>query len=250
MRRKSRPRVVWLPPTDANSVGGPGAPEPFSNIQVFGVDVSGPAGSTAVGEIPLVIDEAADPEGLTTSLSDVTASGYRLRRIVGKIFVLQKQNGAQEVGAALATPPLVMVTAGFMVRRTDEASQLSLALALGQEINLHPTTIGNMSDPWIWRRSWLVGDNSSSAKLVTDVTYPTTNWGPEGPCGGNIDGPHVDQKTARVVAQEERLFLTVGVTIVDAGGDPQLLATTQILTDLRVLASMTTSTGNRNNSSR
>lgn len=248
MRRK--PRVVWLPPTNANSIG----PGFTSGYQEFVVDVTGTTGDFSVGEIPLVIDgqgDELDAAGVNT-LSDLENSGYRLRRIVGKIFCQQRQKLGPGVVAGDA-PFQVVCTAGIIVRRIDQTTGASLAatVANGQEMT-SPGELRNYSDPWIWRRSWILNDESMRQTTTGLPVGPTSNFGPEGPCGGNADGPHVDQKTARVISNEERLFLGVSCTIIQPANQPQngIDASTFVLTDLRVLASMRTSSGNRRNASR
>lgn len=246
--RRRKPRVVWLPPTNANSI----PPANTSGYQIFSVDVSGNAGDIAVGEIPLTIDgqtDELDTAGVNT-LSDIENSGYRLRRIVGKIFLQQRQELAPNVNLG-DTPFQVAVTAGIIVRRIDQSTALSLALASANAAELmSPGELRNYSDPWIWRRTWLLNDESMRVALNTLPVGPTSNYGPNGACSGNADGPHVDQKTARIISKEERLFLDVSSCIIQPGNNQALDARTLVITDLRVLASMTTSSGNRRNASR
>lgn len=231
MRRK--PRVVWLPPTNANSFGISNT----SGVQIFAVNTTGVA-PKATGEIPLVIDSQDDPLAPETSLADVENSGYRLRRIVGKIWV--QCQGSDENTAAFG-----IVTAGLMVRRSNPQTGQSFALTTSLENLISTQEIPNYGDPWIWRRSWNIAN-----PLGIDVDNPfgltANNWG-HGPSA--LDGPHVDQKTARIVGPEERLFLDVTVeqNTSDQGEIPIVWS---VLCDLRVLASMRTSSGNRRNASR
>jgi len=229
MRRK--PRVVWLPPTNANSFGGLNT----NGIQIFAVNTSGVA-PKATGEIPLVIDSQDDPLAPETSLADVENSGYRLRRIVGKIWVQCQGSDENTAGFGL-------VTAGLIVRRSNPADGQSFAILTSNENLISTQEIGNYGDPWIWRRSWLIGN-----PLVADPEFGFVfnNYG-HGPSA--VDGPHVDQKTARIVGPEERLFLDVTVhqNTEDQGEIPIVWT---VLADLRVLASMRTSSGNRRNASR
>lgn len=244
--RRRKPRVVWLPPTNVNAIGV----NKTAGYQIFAVDVAGATGDFSVGEIPLVID-AEDDDPLdpgTITLSDIENSGYRLRRIVGKIFCFQKQQGLP--GTA---PREVIVTAGLIIRRTDPETGTSLAFTNSNAAELtSPGETRNFSDPWIWRRTWVLSDPSSKAANDTFPDNATSNIGPAGPCSGNLDGPHVDQKTARLVGPEERLFLNVSATVLNPGDGlvQGIIATTLVVTDLRVLASMKTSTGNRGNASR
>lgn len=239
--RKRKTRVVWLPSTNANSVDA----SRTNNYQTFSVDASGIAGDFAVAEIPVVIDgEGQDPLGATaTSLADIYDSGYRLRRIVGKIFC-----AAQQI--AESTPRSVIVTAAFIIRKIDPELGLSLVQRTSDGELMSPGQIRNINDPWIWRRSWVLTNAlATGASLGAFSSVPTqSNFGAR--YGSNADGPHVDQKTARTVGAEERLFLNVSSTVIDAGGDAQITLPVRVLTDLRVLGTLRSSVGNRNNASR
>lgn len=234
MRRRTKPRVVWLPNTNANSL--PGA---RSTWQIFDVQPGAVTfGSSAVGEIPIVIDSEDDPLAPDTSLADIENSGYRLRRIVGKIFCFVDQ----DVDRSLR----VGVTAGLIIRRSDPATGLSYALSSADPTLLAPDDISNQGDPWIWKRNWVLFNNAGqSGQVFSAGPGPTSNI----EFGSVADGPHVDAKTARIVSSEERLFLDVSVTILDdtiSNAEPIV----QVVTDLRVLASMRTSSGNHGNASR
>lgn len=239
MARRRSPKVVWLPQDNLSSVGP--VPDAGTAVyQTFAVDVIGGVGSFAVGEIPLVIDGPQDPLLITTSLSDIANSGYRLRRIVGKIWVRVAQ-------AANDGPATVVVTAAIIVRRVNEAGA-SLAFLTGNASTLSPGEIQNTEDPWVWRRSWYLCNTLSQAAAAGALTgLPTDNVGLR--AGSALDGPHIDQKTARIIGPEERLFLTVSSTVINEGGD-QVALSSVILTDLRVLGTLRTTSGNRRNASR
>lgn len=236
MRRRTKPRVVWLPSTDVNNIG-----EAKNNVyQTFLIDVTGVAGDFAVAEIPLVIDQSSDAQDPNVTLSDIESSGYRLRRIVGKIWVEQVQ--IQELDA----PERIIVTAGLIVRKEDSTTGSSLAFGTAQPQLIAPSEIENSGDPWIWRRSWMLSNQFASSAERSVGMQNNYMFG----SGGVADGPHVDQKTARLVGPEERLFLNVSATIVFSTAVGQLLATTRVITDLRVLGSLRPTSGNRRNASR
>lgn len=237
--RRNRTKVVWLPQDNINSIGAAG-----SNVfQRFALNAVGVTGDFAVGEIPLTIDNPPGATTAGTTLSDIYSSGYRLRRIVGKVWVDQQQ-------LAEDTANDFIVTVGIIVRRVDPAAGTSLALLTGVGETLSPQEIENSADPWIWRRSWRlnnllatpqdpIGNQSEESLLENNYGY--------GPSA--VDGPHIDQKTARIIGPEERLFLTASSMIAD-GSMFALSSTTFITTDLRVLGSMRTMVGNRRNASR
>jgi len=254
MRRRKSPRVVWLPPTNLTSLDAGGQ----SVVNNFILDFTGTneatIGASTIAEIPLVID-AADDDIVNTAnqtLSDVENSSYRLRRIVGKIFVFNRPQAQAEGFPDNA--PLFIVTAGFIVRKCNPVTGFSLArLSANELISVQAAQTSN--DPWIWRRSWMIGQATGVEAGVTTVDtagLPWANFGPAGACSGNADGPHVDQKTARIVGHEERLLLDVQASVVipAIGSSPLVSSQIQVVTDLRILGSMRTGIGNRRNSVR
>jgi len=247
MRRRTKPKVVWLPICNTNSID----PSNRSTWQRAAVALDGSVlGSSTTLEIPCVLDglQSSPISDPNSSLADVENSGYRLRRIVGKIYVFISQNDRNN-GETYG------VTAGFIIRRTDSTAATSLAaLSPGATAT---DDIENSMDPWIWRRSWILGRDAlpdavapitQSAFVSSFNDFPHDNFGRN--AGGVHEGPHVDQKTARIVGPEERLFLDLtATTLLDdpaAAGAPFLI----VFTNLRVLGSMRTNIGNRRNASR
>lgn len=235
-RRTRGPRVVWLPPNAAAIVGE------TTGLIRFSVAALGGVGNVSTSEIQVVLPEV-DHTTTTNSISDLTNSGYRLRRIVGKIFVHAAFVPGEQ---GLAEASNLVVTAGFIVRRVGEngSSLAEIADPTGKEIS--PSEIQNWSDPWIWRRSWFLS-NPEMELVATLKDQVTNNYG-HGPAA--VDGPHIDQKTARIIGPEEGLFLSVSATIISVGSDPENAVPVEITGDIRCLGSIRTSTGNRRNASR
>jgi len=235
MARRNRrgPRVIWLPPNDSANVGS----GLLNGVHEFTVDPIGVAGAEAVAEIPLTIDGSFDASDPTVSLADMFSSGYRLRRIVGKFYCTLVQGGGG--------PHVVIVTAGIIVRREDPTTGSSLAGAFGAA-EISPVALDNYSDPWIWRRSWVLSNEEHT--VASNTHGPRGNFF-DGYAGGNADGPHVDQKTARIVGPEERLFLDVSAMILIAG-DEQVAGIVRCWADFRILGNLRSTTGNRRNASR
>lgn len=230
--RKTKPAVVWLPSDGGNSIGS-------ANVipKVVIVSVDGPAGNTASGGIPLVPDE---PSTLAAdrSLSDYEGSAYRLRRIVGKIWVGVEQDPEPPGG----TPDVVLCTAGFIILRVDDNGNPLQGAATPI---YNPQIINSERDPWIWRRSWMLRNKLvAPGGIGNQAEYPITN----ADYGSVMDGPHVDAKTARSVKDEERLFVIVATMAVN--GSQGSTVNTRWFMDLRVLATMYKSSGNRRNASR
>ena len=255
MRRRSRPKVVWLPQSNVFSVDA-GATGSWNFVSVT-VNDAGASGDGGVIEVPIVLDgNQSDPLDPTSSLADIESSGYRLRRIVGKLYCFIAQN-------AVLSTSLIGVTAGFIIRRVDPSTGGSLAAAASAATafdQIDPAKIDNDMDPWIWRRSWLLGNSTATTGVPgaplsnTDFftafnAAPGTNYGRSYP-GGNLEGPHVDQKTARIVGPEERLFLDVSATTILPSSDASRTTSLILIYEFRVLASMRQNIGNRRNASR
>lgn len=235
--RKAKPRVVWFPPNDENCID---TVTKQSGIKVFVVDVS-PAAPFSVGEVSVITDAEPDTQAVTTSLADIASSGYRLRRIVGKIWCRMDQVDDSNIAFAA-------VTAGLIIRRVDQVTGGSLAGAHPNGAELTgPNEAENYGDPWIWRRTWLLGNNVSPNMPTFFPAFEESNEAFSG-----VDGPHVDQKTARIIGPEERLFLDVEVRSNKTGeaSADEITTGVRVIYDLRVLGSMRSSTGNRRNASR
>lgn len=240
-RTSRRPRVVWLPNSNLFSIDSAAADN--STYQTFTHDVIAVnPGDSVVSFMPVVKDVPADPLAPTATLSDLESSGYRLRRIVGKIFLAADQ--LQSNG-----PPLGICTAGFIILRVDPTG-----VPINPDISSYGGNIIDTNDsPWIWRRTWLVANHLATSSDPSGWTASTQSRQGQGEnnglVGGVADGPHVDAKTARIVSKDERLFLVASTTCPFTGGQ-DLRLTVRWLTDLRVLGSLRTTSGNRGNASR
>lgn len=247
--RRRRPRVVWLPPvgTQINTGLTPG--NQYAGGFFTGLVLAG-ANHNPTVEFPLVTD-SPDPVGAVGNLTQwqqqALASaqdiGYRLRRIVGKLHIgVEAHTGGQ-------TPtidPFWSVTAGFIVRRVDETGN---AIATADQLSTQ--SVQNLQDPWIWRRNWILSTGVAGGGSNAAMQLFPRNTALYG--GGNNDACHVDQKTARIVGPEERLFLNVSfVTGGQLEGQDEVESDifVGIHYDLRILASLRTNTGNRRNAAR
>jgi len=249
-RRTRRPTVVWLPLDTTNKIQAAGGAAANSGDQQggFGFSFLISAGGTPAGKTQMqaiVKDEPQNITGVTETLSDLEGSAYRLRRVVGKIFVQPPQISTL---GNVNNPTSFMVTAGLIILRCDPTG-----VALSPVDSYNPQSLDSTRDPWIWRRTWMVSDQQQIAAInaatpdVKQLIFPSSNVNGYG--GGVMDGPHVDAKTARVVSDEERLFLVVGGIGLDGStqGDDSVMT---VFGELRVLASMRKQSGNRRNASR
>lgn len=247
-RRKRKPRVVWLPPVgnsitqnDDNYVNGPAGTLTLPND-----------GTIVFDAVPVTFDYS-DPASIeqgvfNRSLQDLTSgNNYRLRRIVGKVFVGATPNIAEPTIVGIAR-----VTCGFIINKTDDSGNLTLATIDPQDGA--PIAQDAAQDPWIWRRSWTLSPlprsyASDSLSGVLSVLRGFTQW-PQNNCeyGSVQDGPHIDQKTARVVGNQERLVFWISGRM---NNDMELgQIDIDWALDLRILASLRLNQGNRRNASR
>lgn len=240
MRRRSKPGV-WLPPSPDSRVVGSLLVPSQSAIGTANIPpVSGGAGSSSAASVALVGDynEESIAGNLGTTLADEIQGGYRLRRVVGKIFVACRQVPDDE---SPSNPTSLIAWAGIIVRRVNSAGD-------PVSTSVFADAYENQRDPYLWRRDWALTNYLAQGAAVTKVySFPTQNVD----YGSVMDGPHVDAKTKRFVGAEERLYMDVGFTYIDGTGEaingPQI----DVWWDLRFFAFMAPAgQGNRRNASR
>lgn len=182
-------------------------------------------------------DNSSFGENRTQTLQDLASgNAYRLRRLVGKCFVTHAPQGAD-------SSPAIDVVAGFMVCKTTPIGAI--------QYQYNPMAQDAAEDPWIWRRRWILGLPNPLASGGTPdelvyKNYPGTTAG----YGSVQDGPHIDQKTARLISNDEQLWFFMAARAV-APGIPYADSSIVFFDlDLRVLASLRSNIGNKRNASR
>lgn len=251
MFRRRKRTGIWLPPDPFNYVGSE-LDVPLNNpngviLKEMVLNASVNFASSTNAEQALVGDLNEDliaGQGINQTrngtLNDL-AVGYSLKRIVGKIYVAVSLTQAGEAESA----NVFMVTAGIIVRRVNDTGA-SLAQNAGEAFT---DTYESARDPWVWRRNWILKNDSTptpSGFFIND--WPSNNVREYG--AGIHDGTHVDAKTRRTVKSEERLFLDVTATALNGGTGLQGSQGIQIYYDLRLFGRVFTSAGNRRNASR
>lgn len=242
--RRRKASVVWLPLDVTNRVGTDDTDAEGTDPTWLILTQDVPAFTVPVVPTvtiqPLVKDEPQGVTAATSSLSDLEGSAYRLRRVVGKIFVLCRQTNSGDM------PSQILTTVGLIVLRCDIA---------GNPIQGNPDTydvaaMDSTRDPWIWRRSWGLGQNGQTDDVPAPDIMPLFPSSNIHSAASALDGPHIDAKTARLISDEERLFLVWSSIALDGNSavqDPQQII---LLADLRILATMRKQSGNRRNASR
>lgn len=245
-----RPKVVWLTPDPYNRVqqGGQGGPigdvaNPIIGKYSFQAPVSGPGvytglAAAVVGDKGLEDNSIIGIDDSSKTFSDMYNSGYRLRRVVGQCGPTLQQLDTADV----LQPTNYLFTAALQVMRVTSAG----VPANGEQAA--PDTYQGAENPWIWRRSWLLTNYPQSQQTGETTLGIITAWN-----GGLSirEGTFIDQKTVRIVSQDERLFWCLQCTSLDgsaAGAGPGVTAS--FFTNVRVLASLKQNVGNRGNSAR
>jgi len=231
VRRRTKPKVAWLPKDTRFTIQD-------TNVLALELDVvaTGVGVPVTTGVVAVVLDQTPDPTVAKTTLADMEGGGYRLRRIVGKCFVEVEQN-AESIG-----PILILVAGAFIILRTDRNTEdpQNTDIAAYDLFNVQ-----NDDHPWIWRREWILQNGSAQTAITADWPHTSAEY------GSVSDGSHIDQKTARIIGPDERLFFVASaMPLVPGTGGAQDETKVKIRVTPRVLGSMRTTVGNRRNASR
>lgn len=222
--RRRRRRGTWLP---AVGTAIPGAEDGALPELQFTIGVAATL-STIIS--PLLLDDTPDADAAVaagSSLSDIIGSEYVLERIVGKlhasrVLTLGVENQDSE--------PAVLLGCGFFVaRKNDDASgggtdtPIGSASVIERNSNYSPLELDTTREPWIWRRTWLLGnsggilgfpDSAEQSQLVAGLPSSTVGY------GSVLDGPHIDSKVKRRIRSDDRLWFAVSTITFPVGATP------------------------------
>lgn len=252
-RRRRRAAVQWFPPLAANT-GAENLDYGEFQAGAVGLIYASSADDPVTQTIPLTWDypteQIINEQATAPSLADWQGSAWRLRRCVGKLHL----------GTVDQTPPFsqglaadILITAGLIVLKVDEETGEPTR---GVDSNAYATdTTANNRDPWIWRRSWVLGtrlrlaDSGIPANFPAALTpvmerspFPATNSA----YGSVHDGPHIDAKTNRRIADEERLFMVLTARLANFIGTNTVNSQVVYTFDYRLLGSVMKQTNKRN----
>lgn len=272
--RRRKPRVAWLPMLGFGGVNiaelGLVDHQPGSRLTLVATADDGIVWNAA----PVTFDgthsaEDTQNQGIlgqyAFTLQDLVAgNSFRLRRLVGKVHAYPYQ--ALGTTTAGTRPAVVDVAVGFMVCKTDDDGVPTTDFNF-----VNPLTQDSAEDPWIWQRTWRLGltpgyntwvnagtaqqpENAAAYSMLGGV-YPPVNM----EYNSVADGPHLDQKTARIISPSERLFCVAAIKVPQAaslmGGSSSndwdsTAIGIQVDVMLRALGSLRRAGGNRKNASR
>jgi len=151
--RRRKPAVAWLPHVQHNAQ----APQVGWWISSFTVAAAqNTIGTSIFTMLPDYPAEAIRQAGDLPSLADFEGSAYRLRRIVGKLFIGLDQTITQ---APDSRPKNALIGAGFIILKVDE----NTGAPINPTANSYsPLDNNNLRDPWIWRRTWMLTNDFSN----------------------------------------------------------------------------------------
>jgi len=258
MRR--RPSVVWLPIFGTDFSDGEGQ---YANAPGLNGTIAVPNDGTFVQDVqPVTFDytdsATAEEDDQARSLQDLTAGNeWRLRRVVGKFHAAACTEAVS--GTEL---PTIDLAAAFIVLKTDDSGNPERSAAFYAKEG--PLAQDGAENPWIWRRRWILtpwnesvtydasntSGNILSALAAINATLRGNGRWPSTTAGYHsvADGPHIDQKTARRIGRQERLYFWLTARAQD--NSDAVAATINYQLDYRLLGSLRGAKGNRRNASR
>jgi len=235
--RRRRSRGTWFPVIGTQ----PSEELSYAPIRLsLAVPAADGFEQVVTGIVPVTFDEPQEGEDLVPgadALSEILGNEYILKRIVGKCFVsrtyIAARDSQSQAEQFLQDWPLLLVGCGFFVARAQDSQDPGgQALPIGttgnsaineEKIweNYSPLALSTIREPWIWRRTWLLGNpaidaiNQTLIQTVSNnaayrgysVDYPSNNVA----YGSVLDGPHLDSRVKRRVGQDDRLWFAVGV---------------------------------------
>lgn len=211
-----------------------------------------PATAHPMDVIGLTYDYPTEVEtnaGQIPSLADWQASQWHLDGIVGKCHVGLAIDGD---ASNLQLLQEALIAAWFCVLKVDDTGTPRDDAA--QLINYSTLFASNIREPYIWRRTWMLGrglvsnnPTGSGALIELKSQFPEGNYA----YGSSVDGPHIDAKSRRFISKDERLFFGIEAIRVAGGVGPVIggnnIAVNYLL-DFRLIGQMRQSTARRSSS--
>jgi len=221
--RRRRTRGTWFPIIGTGEVAAT-APALRSFVGAFGAASATPF--TLISPVTFDVPQEGGTLDNEDSLSDIIGSEYVLQRIVGKSFI-HRNVAVQDVNGNDNEPP-ILVGVGFFVARANDAASgggedtpIGSATAAERQDNYSVLGIKTTREPWIWRRTWILGSagsnrgvtgtfNSRSAAVGAGALAGAGSYPASTTLYGSVaDGPHIDSRVKRRVSQDNRLWVAV-----------------------------------------
>lgn len=210
LRRRRRRTGTWLPTIGSTVTGDTILPG-----RQFGL-TGGVAATQPILIFPVVYDVPQWNDATATAgkgMGEIIGNEYLIQRIVGKVHIQYTPNinGSNE---NVNFP--VIVGAGFFVARAqpdvtgNRDQPIGSASTTAQLNEYSPLDGDTIREPWMWRRTWVLGNPPTLAATAAATDAGAFNWPPSTAYGGSVhEGPHIDVKSKRRVRQDERLWFAV-----------------------------------------
>lgn len=229
---------MWLPER-GQFIGPDTETSNISNGFEFTLLVPGPSAvpNIITSIFPLVTDIPIDDDAFQgdsiRGLADIVGHDYFIKRIVGKMFAARRELDLPTAGGQLelvSTSKPTVFGAGLFVAKANDSDSgggadqpVASATPAERNDNYSPLELDAIRDPWIWRRTWVLG--AKGLNVVYDPAVTARNvayWPPSTTDYGSMaDGPHIDARTKRVVRHKDRLWLSVSAfALSDAEDQP------------------------------
>lgn len=222
--RRRRNRSTWFP-----ILGFEVAESTFTTVDIRELSVNNNGvPSVTVTTIINDIDRGSQNTITGFSLRDqVEGQTCIIDRIVGKIVI--ERDALVVVPDEIAT---IIACAAIAVLPTDDDGLGNPALTTA---DLDPLNPNNSANPWLWRRTWILGASGS------DQVGGRGELPPHNLFGSVAEGSHVDTKgTHRAIRREERIFLIYSLQAAFPSNESvPLVNSVRAYADLRVVGRMT-----------
>lgn len=219
--KRKRPAVTWLPTNHLEVTTTGQAPVTGTGLTLVGGATGGDHKCVVFAPFD---DLQYDAQGGSFPGDTALALGgeYFLRRIVGKADISILSGGSATAFA--------LVALGFFIARVDGQGGGGVQpTTYDITFDYSPLAQQNQRMPWIWRRTWLLEQIPGVGQSETLYPASTSRY------GSVLDGPHIDQKTKRRVANDERLFGALACYTMSSTDEPYGV---NLLLDLRAVASL------------
>lgn len=238
-RFRRRRKYTWLPVGVGTQLGSEEQDDNavFANFLSLSVPVQANAPPT-VNTIIVPLTQDTPPER-QVQYANLAAGGtsfapsnmafqvgteYFLRRIVGKFHLVHDAPFNEDNDPSF--PASAFVGCGIFIARANDArdasgivtSDLPIGAGTLDDRNANYCVFGmdQIREPWIWRRTWLLGNKGPKtptgaifgtldSNINAFTQFPTTTAG----YGSVAEGGHIDAKTMRRVSNDDRLFLAI-----------------------------------------
>lgn len=231
MRRK---RFNWFPTLGSVT----GAEQDHLSGRSFEIAVAANVAATPIITtliLAVTSDAPIDNTDVGNTNALIMGQEWFLERIVGKLFL---GNALQDSGSPPTAVNSVLIGAGFFVARANDADSgggvntpIGSATVAERNPNYSPLHLDAIREPWLWRRTWVLGGDLSLGAGLSGNPLTNSSY------GSVLDGPHIDAKSVRRIGQDERLWFAVSTASLTTN-ETQTSGVVQGYLDYRILGAL------------